>query len=581
MHSSRETRRVNSICFLLVILSSLSEPIFPRWKEFSVTSIRGMMMMAALFIWCTQMRRRVIQEEKRHYLTWMSLFIFSVLLAKMVNHAFLAEWEVGGRYIWYFYYTPIIFSALCIFFTVLCIGKPWDYKIEKKWKWLYVPAAILAVGMMTNDLHQQAFAFAEGAENWHAGDNYTHCFFYYLTMIWVLALAVLSLVIAMKRSSVASSRRRIWMPLLSLGIGVAYMIGVYCLPVLRYYFIFNMAEVFSILCITFIEGMIQAGLIHSNDDYEALWNLSAVSGGILDQKGRIRYHSGHTVGVSMAQAEAALAEPVPLQNGDLLLYSQCLRSGIGYWTEDVSKINSLNRQLKEYRNILTEENAMLEGENKLAQRKARIVEKTRLYDKMASSVGTQLEMMRDLLDQTEEIMKDAEASEDAQARAKAEQAIDWNMQRASLLAAYIKRHSNLLLLSQQGKVQAEELYLATAEVLEYVRMCGIRAYAECIGNGAFEGKLILLAGEFLETVIECSLPVLKVWMSFIETGQKAETGEPMLQIRLTVDTTGDFQLPSVWQERIRAFDGELHRQKEEETSYITLRLYERQQSNAN
>lgn len=107
--------------------------------------------------------------------------------------------------------------------------------------------------------------------------------------------------------------------------------------------------------------------------------------------------------------------------------------------------------------------------------------------------------------------------------------------------------------------------------MRHQSLCGVHRKRRLRGN------LILLAGEFLETMIECTSPVLKVWMSFIETGQKPGTGEPMLQIRLTVDTTGDFQLPSGWQERIRAFDGELHRQREEETSYITLRLYDRQQ----
>ncbi len=573
MHSSKETTRVNIICILLVVLSAILEPVGAQWKGFSVNSIRGIMMMAALFIWCVQMRRRLIQEEKRRYLTWMAMFTCTVLLAKMVNHSFLSENETATRYIWYFYYTPIIYSALCVFFTISCIGKPWDYKVEKKWKWLYVPAAVLSIGIMTNDLHQQAFGFANGAANWHVGDNYTHRIFYYLTMLWVIVLAGISLMIAMKRCKVTSSRKHIWMPLLPFGIGIVYMVSVYSIPVIRYFFLFNMAEVFSVLCITFIEGLIQAGLIHSNDDYETLWNLSAVSGGILDARGRVRYHSGHTVGINIRQAQAALTEPISMHNGDVLLYSQRLRGGIGYWTEDVSKINSLNRQLKEYRNILAEENAMLEGENKLAQRKARIVEKTGVYDKMASSVEPQLEMMRTLLDQTEKIINDAEGREEV--RGETEQTVDWNMQRASLLAAYIKRHSNLLLLSQQGKVQVEELHIAASEVLEYLHMCGIRTYVACTGSGAFDGKLILLAGEFMETVIECSLSCLRAWMSFVEVIKETETGATALQIRLTLDTTEDFALPPLWQERISVFDGKLEKEREDDTSYITLRLYDK------
>lgn len=570
MHSSKETTRVNIICILLVIVSAVLSHISVIHKGVPVNNIQGMMMMAALYIWCVQMRRRLLQEEKRRYLTWMVMFMSVMLLVKLVSHSFLSDNETATRYVWYFYYTPIIYSVLCVFYAVLCIGKPWNYRIEKKWKWLYIPAALLSIGMMTNDLHQWAFRFAKGAGEWHVGDNYTHCIFYYLSMLWVIVLVGSSLVIAMKRCRVTSSRKHIWMPLLPLAIGLIYMASVYSIPMIRYYFSFNMAEFFAILSIAFTEGMIQAGLIHSNDDYENLWNLSAASGGILDQKGRIRYHSGNAVAINIKQAEAALKEPIPMHGGDLLLHSQPLRGGIGYWTEDVSKRNSLNRELEEYRDILTEENAMLEGENKLAQRKARIAEKTRLYDKMASTVGRQLEMMRDLLNQTEQIMNEADAK--GMADAGAELAIDRNMQRASLLAAYIKRHSNLLLLSQQGNVQVEELYLAASEVLEYLRMCGFKTYVECIGSDAFDGELILLAGEFMETAIENSLPYLRVWMSLLEVLKEPASNRLLLQVQLTLDTTEEIYLSSEWNERIKVFDGEIKRVREEETSYITLWL---------
>ncbi len=573
MHSSKVTTRVDYICAFLVILSAVLKPLGVGWRGFSYDSIREMLLMTVLYIWCGQMRRRLLQEEKRRYLTWMVMLLSAMLWINLVNHSFLGESETAIRYVWYFYYTPIIFSALCIFFTVLCIGNPWDYKVEKKWKWLYIPAFLLSAGMMTNDWHQKAFSFVGGAEGWHIGDNYTHCLFYYLTVLWIILFAVLSMAIAMKRCSVPSGRKHIWIPLVPLAMGFFYMATVYRIPPVRYYFCFDMAEVFSVLCIAFIEGLIQAGLIHSNDDYETLWNLSAVSGGILDWKGRLRYHSGKAVVIDMEQAKAALTKPVPLEGGDLLLYSQRLRGGIGYWTEDVSKRNSLNRELEEYRDILKEENAMLEAENTLAQRKARIVEKTRLYDKMASTVGKQLEMMRGLLDQTEKIIDDAD--KDKRDRLETEQAVDQNMRQASLLAVYIKRHSNLLLLSQQGRVRIEELYLATSEVLEYLHMCGVKTYVECIGSGAFDGDLILLAGEFMETAIENSEPYLRVWMSLLEVQKVPGADTSCLQVQMTLDMTADLALSPQWYERIKVFNGELQKVREEETSYITLRLYDK------
>lgn len=57
------------------------------------------------------------------------------------------------------------------------------------------------------------------------------------------------------------------------------------------------------------------------------------------------------------------------------------------------------------------------------------------------------------------------------------------MKYACILNCYVKRCSNLLLLSHQNaRIDSGELFLAISESLEYVRLFGIKAHASCKGE---------------------------------------------------------------------------------------------------
>lgn len=134
---------------------------------------------------------------------------------------------------------------------------------------------------------------------------------------------------------------------------------------------------------------------------------------------------------------------------------------------------------------------MLDAENRLAGEQTRIQEQNRLYDGIAGSVREQLDKLDRLL-----------ASPPVE-----EEAFQRTMKQACLLNAYIKRRSNLLLLSHRSRsIHSGELRLAVAESLEYVRLCGIAAHGIYSGEGMLPGGSVLLAYELFETVLEAAVP---------------------------------------------------------------------------
>ena len=75
------------------------------------------------------------------------------------------------------------------------------------------------------------------------------------------------------------------------------------------------------------------------------------------------------------------------------------------------------------------------------------------------------------------------------------------MKYACILNAYIKRYSNLFLLSHQNRlIGSGELQLALMESLEYVRLYGMIAHGSFQGEASLPGNRILLVYRIFEAI---------------------------------------------------------------------------------
>ena len=134
---------------------------------------------------------------------------------------------------------------------------------------------------------------------------------------------------------------------------------------------------------------------------------------------------------------------------------------------------------------------MLDGENRLAEERARMEQQSRLYDGVAQSVKPQLDRISELLDNVPQ----------------EERAFERSMKYACILNAYVKRRSNLLLLQDQNnKIDGGELCLAISESMEYLRLYGADTHAEFCAQGSVSGEKLLAAYAVFEAALEAALP---------------------------------------------------------------------------
>lgn len=550
MQSSRETKLLNCLSVGLVLLAGFLRLWLRHDLRCSCNSLIFVLFTAAALIWIYQLQKRILQPEVRGNLIAATVLIIVFMMLRTVKYEFLNRERTVARYVWYLYYLPQTFCALLMFLSVLHINRPVDQPINPRWKLLYIPATLIVLGILTNDLHQQAFFFPGGPAAWEEG-GYIHGLVYYAAMLWLLVLliAVLSIVIA--RCAVPGNRRKLWKPMLPVGIGIFCLVWFLIARDTGVLAMFKTPEVICFVYAAFMEGLVLAHMIPSNDSYGDLWNAASIGAGIMDREDVIRYRSASSIPVTPAQIRQAQDGPVLLRDGSVALRSHDIPGGFGYWTRDISELNRLNRELEELGDVLAEENAMLDAENKLAENRTHIEQQNLLYDSIARSVGPQLARLGSLLDTLPE----------------EEAAFEQAMKFACILNVYIKRRSNLLLLSQQNRqISSGELWLAVSESLEYVSLYGANVHGGCFGQGMLPGGGVLAAYTVFEAVLEAGIPgadAVLVDISVSDTG---------LSLRMELNSPREQPAAEELRERLAPLRGELEVELEQQTEYVCLTL---------
>lgn len=494
MQNNRQSLIWNFICvllFLMVGVVRLLRPINPNCSDNAVVFV---LFVFSLAIWTDRTRQRIAVGSVGRYITAVSLLILLLMILRTVKFIFLSDGHLLARLSWYAYYISMSFLPLFLLFAVLYTGRPYGYTISRKWFLLYIPATLLSVLFLTNDLHQKAFLFPGGIHLWD-DEPYRYGPVYLAECIWVAVVLITILTVTFKRCVIAEYRRKIWMPVLPLVLGMAYTVCYLFFPGALFQRLYKFAEMIAFIFPAFLEGLIQAHLFPSNDCYENLWKVSDLKFGIMDKNGRIVYQSEKGLPVTLNEVVLSEKQEVFTENENLVLRSSRIAGGYSFWFKDITEINQINSELMGLGDVIAEENAILEAENELSEKRSRIAEQARLYNGISEDVAPQLEALSGIL---------SSPPED-------EPAFQKRMKEAAILQVYIKRRSNLLLLSsEKAFLSAMELWVSVKESLSYIALADRAAYGEYEGDCGIEteAEKILFLYRAFEEITEAAMPGL-------------------------------------------------------------------------
>lgn len=480
--------------------------------------IRSLLHIGLITAWGFSLYRRVVQKQARHYLCGIAVLMILWLNFKVMKYYICTDVNVS-RYFWYLYYLPLVGIPLYTLFASLFIGKTEDYRLKWQVKLLYIPAALLFLMIMTNDLHEFAFSFPQRV---FSPDNYQHGIGYFMVFGW-FALCTFASFYVMYSGGKIKRKPRAFAPLIVALVLTVYYIITYMVenPVTKL-LAGDLSSACSLLFAAVFECCIYCGLLPTNTRYDEMFETSVGnSAQIVDENYNVRYASASAEPLSVEQIKQALNAPVALSEGKLL-HTAPIGGGYTVWTEDISELTNLRRELTETKEELEERTAMLRHEYVLEKDRKVTAEQNRLYDLLTASTQKQIDRIARLMKEYELVDGDAEKGN----------AI---LSKIAVLGGYVKRKKHLTLsIQNEFDIPEGELKNAIEESVRYLKAMG----AHCVvfvdaERDYLPGEIASAAYDFFEDAVEAALD------SITSCAVSVSVVEGVLRIRVTVGCRED------------------------------------------
>lgn len=495
--------------------------------------------------WGVSVAYRIVQKNIRICLVISAALMLLWMALRAIKYNSPADINTYGRYLWYSYYIAMVFLPLMMFFAMLNIGKPENTNNRKYL--LIIPAAVLVLLVMTNDFHQLAFVFEPDFHNWNK--QYSYGPVYYVIVVWIFILVLSSIVLSINRCRISATRKKLWIPIVIILVAIIYTLWNNLNHGYSGLRIYNVPEVFCFASIALWESLIQIGLVPSNTGYGDFFNASNLNTLIFDNEGNVKYRSKNATNVS---------KDVVLQNGNsvvidenIILKKHNIKGGKVVWTEDISAINRINRELSEVKEQISEYNVILKSEAELKKRRATVTEQNKLYDSITEFIRPQLCDLENILKNIENNRGD----------------ISVNYAGACVVNVYIKRISNLFIMAKSRKMlNAFELENSIRELAEYISVYGISCsfFSNVSGEISAEKTIALFKfiGIFIRHIMNCTdalLFNLKVHEKFID-------------LKINCDSKNEMKIPDDLLDDIIKLGGNVTTEYDADTLFVFVRM---------
>ena len=418
-----------------------------------INYIRALLYLLLFALWGFSLDRRIIQKQALHCLRLTAALMLVWLILRTLKYEFVTDLTVA-RYIWYLYYLPMLFIPLLGVYIALSLGKSEEYRLTGRISALAIIPAVLFLLVITNDLHQQMFAFDSGVPGEPNNYSYSHGLVYFCCLGWMVTCMFFSLILLLKKSRIPSSPKKKLTPFVigcvTVLYGILYLLG---LPAIRRWF-GDMNVMLCLLYAAIYESCIRCRMIQSNTGYVELFEATTLAACIADRSGSIVLRS-RAAGEDMVCPR----EGVPLirPNG-IRISSAPISGGYAVWQDNVRPLTELRTKLSENKSKIKNNKEKLQEAYLIQKKLNELTEKNRIYDELETKYGKQIARIGQLL-------KQCEGAEPAETQSL--------LKRILLLGTYIKRSANLYFLSQEYELlPQQELRLTVDEAVRVMTVCG-------------------------------------------------------------------------------------------------------------
>lgn len=456
----------------------------------AVNHIRTALYLLLFTLWGFSLDRRIIQRQALHCLRLTAALMLLWLILRTLKYSVVTG-LAAGRYIWYLYYLPMLFLPLLWVYIALSMGKSEDYRLSRGTGMLSIIPAAMFLLVITNDLHQQVFAFKSGVPGLPVSGTYSYRPLYFICLGWMVVCMAFSLVCLFRKSRIPSGEGKRITPFVlgcaMLLYSILYLSGI---PAVRWWF-GDMNVMFCLLYAAIYESCIRCRMIPSNTGYVELFEASTLAACIADRSGRIVLRS-RAAGEDMTcpQEGQRIVRPDGMR-----ISSAPISGGYAVWQDNVRQLAELRTRLNANKEEMERNKKKLKDAYLVQKSLHELTEKNRIYNELEAKHSRQTAQMRQMLAR-------CESAGPAERRSL--------LKKVLLLGTYIKRSANLYFLSSEYQwLPQQELRLTVDEAVRALTACGTECgviYRTTEPMRAFE---VVRLFDLLEIVAETTVDDLR------------------------------------------------------------------------
>ena len=448
--------------------------------------IRATLYLLLFALWGYSLDRRIIQTQALHCMRLTAALMLVWLVLRTLKYEVVTDITVA-RYIWYLYYLPMLFIPLFGVYIALSLGKSEKYRLTGRVVALAAIPAILFSLVITNDLHQQIFAFNSGIPGRPDNYSYHHRYLYFICLGWMVGCMIFSLIRLLKKSRIKNGGKKPLMPFIigciTILYGILYLTG---LSAVRWWF-GDMNVMFCLLYAAIYESCIRCRMIQSNTGYVELFEASTLAAVIMDRSGN-----------AVIRSRAADEDMICPQDGTQIIRpdgtrisSAPINGGYVVWKDNVRPLTELRAQLSENKAQIKNNKEKLHEAYLIQKKLHELTEKRRIYDKLDLMYGDQINRIGQLLKQCE----NTETNE-----------VHNILKRILLLGTYIKRSANLYFLSLEHELLSQQdIRLTVDEAVRVMNVCGTECSVVYYMTKPMHSEEVMRLFNLLKTVVETAV----------------------------------------------------------------------------
>lgn len=483
---------------------------FYNLVNFPVHTMVLVLYTVVIFLWMHNMINRVLRHSVVTRFRLIGILLICYLTVRTVKYEIFINNEDAVRIIRNFYFVfPLILTQL-VFLTSLHVGKSERENISKYWNLLWIPTCVTALLILTNDYHELVFSVDPNARGLNM---YGPVFYFAIIYIGLLALCTLvfTMMPSFKNRHLASVNLPIFIIFIWGFYTFLFMIGWEPFEYIK--IIFKSAEFNILMVLLFIESLVFMRLLPSNRGYESFLQLSSLNIGIVDSNKEMIFRPKKYSDIDLALVDKAILNPIFIDE-DTLLESANITGGTSFWFVDFTDFNNLKRKLLSMSEDMLNENELLKANNALEKSMVKVEEAREIREHIHMKLKPQF-------DQLKYILMNLPEDEDL---------FEVKLKHACFLDVYIKRYSNLFLITKNKKIlDLAELRLAFSESLDYLKLSGINTSLDWDLKGRFDAKYCLDLYEIFQYALEFYMPGIDI----LQVSLYRKDRIPTLSIKIT------------------------------------------------